>query len=171
MSPSKTAVLIIAHGSPALDTPIELRREYRKLRAQVDKSDRERTREQDLEAQIRRWPRTGDNDPYQQGTEALTAQLQAALGQTPVVAAYNEFCSPSVEEALGHLRQRGVNRVEVLSTMVTPGGGHSERDIPAALEACRRKFPNLQLVYRWPYDLRLVAQLLKDHLQSDAPPS
>lgn len=118
----------------------------------------------DLESQIRDWPRTGDNDPYRAGTERLAEQLRAQLGGVVVLAAYNEFCAPSVDQAVAELEAKGVRHVEVLSTMVTPGGGHSEEDIPAALERCRREFPEVELTYRWPYDLSKVAGLLREHL-------
>jgi sirohydrochlorin cobaltochelatase len=166
MTHDKRAVLIVAHGSPARDTPMELRRELRRLHAKQDKSPDELEREREVELEIRRWPRTGDNDPYHRGTETLAKELSILLGDTPVVAAYNEFCTPDVDEAVANLVAQGVRRVEVLSTMVTPGGGHSERDIPGALEACRAKFPDVEFEYRWPYDLKLVAQLLAKHLRT-----
>ena len=165
MADAKRAVLIVAHGSPATDTPIELRRELRRLHAKQHKSEAERSREREVELQIRRWPRTGDNDPYQRGTEALATELGALLAGVPVVAAYNEFCVPDVPDAVKSLVDQGVRHIDVLSTMVTPGGGHSERDIPAALTVCRAQFPEVEFEYRWPYDLRLVAALFARHLK------
>jgi len=166
MTDEKRAVLIVAHGSPATDTPMELRRELRQLHVKQDKSPEELEREREVELAIRRWPRTRDNDPYHRGTETLAEELSLLLGDTPVVAAYNEFCTPDVDEAVHGLVARGVRHIEVLSTMVTPGGGHSERDIPRALEACRARFPDVEFEYRWPYDLKLVAQLLAKHLRT-----
>ena len=161
----KRGVLIVAHGSPARDTPAELRRELRELHVKRDKSETEIAREREVQHAIRHWPRTRENDPYHAGTESLAAELAALLGDTPVVAAYNEFCTPDVEEAVAGLVARGVRRIEVLSTMVTPGGGHSEQDIPARLAACRERFPGVEFAYRWPYDLKQVARLLALHLQ------
>lgn len=143
---------------------MELRRELRQLRAKQHKSGAEIAREREVEQQIRRWPRSGDNDPYHRGTEALASELRALMGGIPVVAAYNEFCTPDVPDAVKSLVDQGVHHIDVLSTMVTPGGGHSERDIPTALTACREQFPEVEFEYRWPYDLRLVAELLAKHL-------
>jgi sirohydrochlorin cobaltochelatase len=165
MSDVKRAVLVVAHGSPARDLPEALKRERRKLKAKDGKSREELEFEVELEDQIRRWPRNLDNDPYARGTEQLVAQLAALLGDVPVLAAYNEFATPNVEEAVGQLADQGVERIDVLSTMVTPGGGHSEKDIPEALARCRRRFPKLELVYRWPYDLAKVATILAAQLE------
>jgi sirohydrochlorin cobaltochelatase len=136
----------------------------RQLHAKQGKSAAEIAREREVELQIRRWPRTQDNDPYHRGTETLAAELRTLLVDTKVVAAYNEFCTPDVDEAVAGLVAQGVGHVDVLSTMVTPGGGHSERDIPAALARCREAFPAVKFEYHWPYDLKLVAQLLAEHL-------
>ena len=164
MGEARRAVLLVAHGSPARDLPRALLREMRQLHVSADKSPDDVERERELDHQIRHWPRTAESDPYRAGTEALVKELQAALGDTPVSAAYNEFCAPSIEEAVADLARAGFARVDVFSTMMTPGGGHSERDIPAALALCRQRFPKLELHYRWPYDLSLVAGVIKEHL-------
>jgi len=160
----KHAVLLIAHGSPAKDMPRALLAELRALHKQSDKSDAEREREHEVERQIRAWPRNENNDPYGRGTQALVHELRALLDGVQVVAAYNEFSAPSIEVAIAQLVADGVNEVDVLTTMMTPGGGHSEHDIPEALARCRERFTDLTLTYRWPFDPKLVAQLLQRHL-------
>ncbi len=166
MSERKRAVLVVAHGSPARDLPDDLKRERRVLRAKHEKTDADLQRERELEHEIRHWPRNLENDPYSRGTEELVARLAALLDGVPVMAAYNEFAAPNVEEAVAQLAQRGVERVDVLSSMLTPGGGHSEVDIPEALARCRERYPDIELVYRWPYDLSQVATVLAAQLQS-----
>ena len=47
---------------------------------------------------------------------------------------------------------------------VTPGGVHSERDIPRALDDVRRAHPGVPIDYRWPFDLASVAELLASHI-------
>jgi sirohydrochlorin cobaltochelatase len=156
--------LLVAHGSPARDLPRELLRELRQLNAKPDRSAADEARAQELEHTVRHWPRTGDNDPYRAGTEELVAELRLLMGDVPVLAAYNEFCAPSIVDAVEQLCRSGVTHVDVFSTMMTPGGGHSEHDVPEALATCRQRFPGVELQYRWPYQLARVAKLLKDHL-------
>ncbi len=164
MSAEKRAVLLIAHGSPARDVPRELLREMRLLNAKTDKSPADVARAQQLEQQMRQWPRTEDNDPYRTGTERLVTELRALMDDVPVMAAYNEFCAPDILGAMQELVDAGASHIDVFSTMMTPGGGHSERDIPEALAMCRARFPSVELKYRWPYQLDLVAQMIRAHL-------
>ena len=49
--------------------------------------------------------------------------------------------------------------------MFTPGGSHSEVEIPEALATLRRKHPEIILRYAWPFDLDRVAGLMADQLQ------
>ena len=113
---------------------------------------------------IREWPRTPANDPYQAGVEHLAAALRARLGGARLAIAYNEFCAPSLEEAVDRLVADGVDDVTVVPTMLTPGGSHSEVEIPAALEALRARHPQLTLRYAWPVDVALLADMLAAHL-------
>lgn len=165
MNAQSNAVLLIAHGSPATDIPRSMLATLRQLRGLKEPSAEEVARADEQEEKIRNWPRTANNDPYQEGTEALVEALRKQLGTTPVVAAYNEFCAPSTEQAVAQLAASGVTHISVFSTMMTPGGGHSERDIPEALAQCRKKFPGVELEYVWPYDLNLVASVIGAQLK------
>ena len=60
--------------------------------------------------------------------------------------------------------RQGATRVVVLPTMMTPGGVHSEIDIPRALDEVRRVNPGVTVEYRWPFDLTSVAELLASHV-------
>ena len=48
--------------------------------------------------------------------------------------------------------------------MVTPGGSHSELEIPEILDALRRQHPEIHLNYAWPFDLEKLADMLVSHL-------
>ena len=50
-----------------------------------------------LDEKIRAWPRNPNNDPYKFAVEELATNLANTLG-LDVLTAYNEFCSPSLEE-------------------------------------------------------------------------
>jgi sirohydrochlorin cobaltochelatase len=118
----------------------------------------------ELDAQIRDWPRRADNDPYKRGLEQLAAALRPLLPTELFAVGYNEFCRPSIPEAVEGLIARGAMRILAIPTMLTPGGVHSEVDIPRALEALRRSHPGVRIEYAWPFDLREVATLLAAHL-------
>ena len=51
--------------------------------------------------------------------------------------AYNEFCYPSIEQAADVLAEKDITEVILITTMITPGGSHSEREIPEEVEALR----------------------------------
>jgi sirohydrochlorin ferrochelatase len=42
--------------------------------------------------------------------------------------------------------------------MVTRGGEHSERDIPEAVQAAEKQYPDVEFRYVWPLDLQAVAE-------------
>jgi sirohydrochlorin cobaltochelatase len=113
-------------------------------------------REQNLETRIRQWPRTPETDPYQSGLEAVAAQLRANLGEVLFAVAYNEFCAPTLEESVEELIKKGATHIIVTTTMFTPGGSHSEVEIPEILGHLRPLPPGIQLRYAWPFDLDIV---------------
>jgi sirohydrochlorin cobaltochelatase len=121
--------------------------------------------ELELEQHLRRWPRTPENDPYQAGLEALAAHWRGRLKDVYFALAYNEFCAPTLEEAVDEVVGAGASQVTIVPTMFTPGGSHSEIEIPAAIEALTARHPHVRLRYAWPFDLDLIAGMLTEHLQ------
>ena len=120
----------------------------------------------ELDAQIREWPRDAGNDPYKVGLEQVADALRPLLPSALVAVGYNEFCRPSIPEAIDHVIRQGATRVVVLSSMLTPGGVHAEQDIPQALAAIRRAHPTVSIQYVWPFDVRHVAALLAQHVHN-----
>lgn len=163
-SSDRLGVVLIGHGAPATDCPPQLIGELMSLewRAHAPPSSAPALaqRAATLDAQIRDWPRHGGNDPYKAGLERLGDVLRPLLPTELFVIGYNEFCRPSIPEAIDDVIRRGATRVVVLPTMMTPGGVHSEQDIPRALEAVRRTHPHVTIEYLWPFDLQQVAALL-----------
>jgi len=78
--------------------------------------------------------------------------------------AYNEFCAPTVEEAVEGLIKQGAETIVVVSSMFTPGGSHAEIEIPESLERLRAKYPRVPIHYAWPFDLSMIAGMLVSHL-------
>jgi sirohydrochlorin cobaltochelatase len=120
--------------------------------------------ELELDSKIRRWPRTPETDPYQSGLEAVATQLRANLGEVLFAVAYNEFCAPKLEESVEELIKKGATYITVTTTMFTPGGSHSEVEIPGILEQLRKQYPDIVLRYAWPFDLLMVAKLLQEQV-------
>jgi sirohydrochlorin ferrochelatase len=48
--------------------------------------------------------------------------------------------------------------------MVTPGGGHSEEDIPALVKQAQARHPEVPIVYAWPFDASKTAQFLAEQI-------
>ena len=155
-------VILVGHGAPPRDAPRELVSKLKSLEAQrrarkQPMGDEERV----LDERIRAWPRTAENDPYREGVERLADALRARLGhRDEVVVAYDEFCAPSLEDAIATAARAGVTQITIVPTMLTPGGVHSEEEIPEVIEAMRAELPSLEIVYAWPFDLDAVAGLL-----------
>ena len=168
-SESKTAVVLIGHGAPATDCPPHLIGELMALEwhgsQPSDGHHRSQGRAAALDAKIREWPRHDGNDPYKAGLERLAAALRPLLPTKLFAIGYNEFCRPTIAEAIDEVICQGAARVVVLPTMLTPGGVHSERDIPRALDDVRRAHPDVAIEYLWPFDLASVAELLASHVQ------
>jgi sirohydrochlorin cobaltochelatase len=60
---------------------------------------------------------------------------------------------------------QGATHITVITTMFTPGGSHSEIEIPEILDQLRPRHPNVDLRYAWPFDLQLVARTLAEQLR------
>ena len=165
----RIAVVLIGHGAPATDCPLELVGELMGLewRGNSLPSDQARLlheRSRQLDAKIRDWPRHDGNDPYKVGLERLAEALRPLLPTRLFAIGYNEFCRPSIPEAVEQIIRQGATQVFVIPSMLTPGGIHSEIDIPRALEEVRKLHPAVSIEYVWPFDLKKVAGLLALHL-------
>lgn len=164
----KIGVVLIGHGAPATDCPPALVGELMSLEWRGNSHPHgvgaAGARAAELDAKIRDWPRHAGNDPYQVGLEQVAERLKPLL-PTPLFAiGYNEFCRPSIPEVVEQVISQGARRVLVIPSMLTPGGVHSEVDIPRTLEEVSRKHPDVSIEYVWPFDLNEVAQLLASHL-------
>ena len=159
-------VILVGHGAIPKDYPRELVTKLKTLEARRRANGAEPTAEElDLDRRIRQWPRTAENDPYQAGLEALSAHLKALLHGEHFAIAYNEFCAPTVEEAVEQMSQAGITAITVVPSMLTPGGSHSEIEIPESLERLRVRYPHIDVRYAWPFDLPTVATMLATQLQ------
>jgi sirohydrochlorin cobaltochelatase len=122
----------------------------------------------DLDRTIRHWPRNAETDPYQAGLQTIASALQPLLDDALFGIAYNEYCTPTLEEAVGDLIRLGATDITVITTMFTPGGSHSEVEIPEILDQLRLRHPSVELRYAWPFDVTLIAHTLAAQLRCHA---
>ena len=166
MTTEKRGVVLVGHGGIPKDCPQELVTRLKRLEAQRRAAKQPPSIEEiELDTKIRRWPRTATTDPYQSGLEAVGAVLRPHLNGELFGLAYNEFCAPTLEEAVEDLVHQGATSITVLTTMFAPGGSHSEVEIPEILDHLRPKYPAVALRYAWPFDLQLIARTLTDQLR------
>ncbi|MGQ0811310.1 MAG: sirohydrochlorin chelatase [Nitrospiraceae bacterium] len=166
MATGVRGVILVGHGGIPKDCPQELVMKLKRLESQRRAAGKPPSEEEiEVDTKIRRWPRTAATDPYQAGLEAVAGQLRTQLDGTLFAVAYNEFCAPTLEESVEELIKKGATHITVTTTMFTPGGSHSEIEIPETLEHLRKQYPDIALRYAWPFDLNLVAKTLAEQIQ------
>jgi sirohydrochlorin cobaltochelatase len=158
-------VILVGHGGIPKDCPQDFVTRLKRLEAQRRTAKLPPSQEEiELGTKIRHWPRTSATDPYQSGLETVAAQLRARLDGVLFAVAFNEFCAPTLEESVEELIKKGATHITVTTTMFTPGGSHSEIEIPEILEQLRKQYPKVVLCYAWPFDLQLVANTLAEQI-------
>jgi sirohydrochlorin ferrochelatase len=160
----KTIVILAMHGSPPKDFPPRELGEFFGLHARMESAPRSmdaasRERYAELDHKIRSWKRTPENDPFYAGSLALAGKLAETSGMETRLA-FNEFCDPALDEAVRQAVAEGASRIVVVTPMMTAGGEHAEREIPAELERMRGEFPGIDLLYAWPFASQDVAAFL-----------
>ena len=161
----KKGIILVGHGGIPKGYPADEVSKLKRLEAQRRAAGQPMSVEElKLDTKIRTWPRTPETDPYQAGLEALGAEMKPMVNGALFSLAYNEFCGPTLEQAVEDLIQKGAQSITVVSTMFTPGGSHSEYEIPEELEELRHKHPGVTLNYAWPYNLAHVSKMLVEHI-------
>jgi sirohydrochlorin cobaltochelatase len=164
-----TVVVLAMHGAPPSDFPRAEAAEFFSLHSRLnhatgpDKEEMER-RYTELEARMRAWPRTAQNDPYYAAAQALAAELGPAADAT-IEVGFNEFCNPTLDEALDSAMTSNPDRVVVVTPMMTRGGGHSEVDIPQAVNRAKERHPGAPIVFAWPFAVPSIAQFLASQIK------
>ena len=156
------------HGTPPRDFPGQELAEFFRLHslANAGKSSNQelpQDRYAFLDNKMRNWPRSKQNDPFHAASQELAAHIREVSG-CEVMVGYNEFCAPSLDEALQSAIDKGATKVIVATTMMTRGSGHTEKDIPVKIEEFRKHCPKIEVVYAWPFDIVQVARFLSEHI-------
>ncbi len=169
MSVIKKGIVLVGHGGIPKDYPADLVSKLKRLEAQRRAAGQPMSAEElELDTKIRTWPRSPETDPYQAGLEALGAQMKPMVNGALFSLAYNEFCGPTLAEAVEDLITQGAQSITIVSTMFTPGGSHSEYEIPRELEKLREQHLDVTLHYAWPYNLTQVSKMLVEHINQFA---
>lgn len=166
----KTAIVLVMHGVPPRDYPAREIAEFMALHSRLEHGGfppHERpaaaARFAEMDQRIRNWPRHAENDAFFVASQELAAELGKASG-CAVVLGFNEFCAPALPEALDRAAA-GVERVVVITPMLTPGGEHAEVEIPEQVEEARGRHPGVAFAYAWPYAMSDVAAFLTERLR------
>jgi len=161
-----TVIVLAMHGAPPNDFPQRELSDYFRLHAEIEAgshhggaSEEIESRYAILDTKMRAWPRNNRNDPFHAGSFALATELERQTNRR-VLVGFNEFCAPSLEEAFERAREAGALRVVVITPMMTAGGSHAELDIPLAIKNAQTRFPDIEIIYAWPFERREVASFL-----------
>lgn len=148
----KVSVIIVGHGGPARDFP--------KLKEYFRTHDSRTPEAEKLEDELVHWPRNENNDAYWAGFTKVVNEFKKVNNFHSVHFAFNEMCSPTVEEALTEALKDNPDVIVLTSIMLTPGGVHSEKDIPKSVEKFQKANPGVKIIYAWPYNLGDISKLL-----------
>jgi sirohydrochlorin cobaltochelatase len=164
----RSVIVLAMHGVPPRDFPREELAEFFGLHSQLAHGSRrgapeKQKRFEELEAKLRNWPRSLENDPFFAASQKLASHLSQASGKE-VFVGFNEFCAPSLDEAFDRAVEEGADRVMVITPMMTRGGEHSEIDIPEAIERGKKRHPQVHFIYAWPFPESAIAQFLAERL-------
>jgi sirohydrochlorin cobaltochelatase len=167
------AVVLAAHGAPPTDYP-RFRVGMLMMLEYAPKALRRvcflRAWHESLVREVTMWPRTADNDPYKAAVDELAAGVSSRLGHR-VLAGYNEFCAPTIADAIDQVITDGAERVFVLPTMLLRGNTHTESEIQNAVLEARGRHPEARIEYAWPFEqdrmVSLFAGQVLSHLEAE----
>jgi sirohydrochlorin ferrochelatase len=159
----RVGLILVGHGEPPRDLPRHTIRKYFEL------LEKRRTEEEDklfqrLEEEIVNRQRTPENDPYFYGLVAVAEELKRLQRFKQVWVAFNEFCRPTLLEALREACESEVDVIVVATVMLTRGGHHSEEEIPSTIEQAKT-FCKKPIIYVWPIDPTDFAQFLLSQVE------
>ncbi len=167
----KETIVLVMHGVPPRDFPPREIAELMGLQNRLEhgavpphERPAAQARFEELDAKVRGWPRHAENDTFYMASQELAAELGAATGRE-VILAFNEFCAPAVPAALDAAAAGGAERVVVITPMLTPGGEHSEVEIPAQVDEAHVRHQGVEFAYAWPYAMADVAAFLARRIE------
>jgi sirohydrochlorin cobaltochelatase len=169
----KVVIVLAMHGEPPNDFPRDEFASFFALHARLHYAGAEidedlHHRYAALDAKMRAWPRTAGNDPFYDASQKMAKQLRETTG-LEVVVGFNEFCAPTLQQAIEEAVVRKATNIVVTTPMLTPGGIHAQFQIPAIVKEAQQEHPELSIRYAWPFDLSEVAQFLAKRIYQESP--
>jgi len=87
----------------------------------------------------------GSRDPeWAEPFRQVCQRVQASRPEYPITLAFLEQMSPTLEEAIASLAERGASAITVFPLFMAQGG-HLKHDIPRILEAIRATYPHVPI--------------------------
>jgi len=165
----KTIIVLAMHGMPPKDFPKDEMAEFFSMYARLDHAAPEeqaelKRRYAELDAKMRSWPRTPENDPFYAGAQEISQHLSQEFGYE-VIVGFNEFCAPDLDDALEQAIEQGAEKIIVITPMMTRGGEHSELDIPATIRRVQGQHPEIPIIYVWPFEASEVGKFLSSQIK------
>jgi sirohydrochlorin cobaltochelatase len=165
----KIVIVLAMHGMPPNDFPQKETLDYFMLHSRLENMPglpppQMQQQYERLDSKMRNWPRTKENDQYHLTSNEIATVLSNQTGYS-VVVGFNEFCSPSLDEAFDEAMQLNPERIIVVTPMMTQGGEHSEKDIPEAIERAKKKNSAIKFSYVWPFDISKIAAFLAEQIK------
>ena len=159
------------HGMPPADFPQKETLDYFMLHSRLENMPgpqppppQMQQQFEELDNKMRNWPRTQKNDLYSYTSHELAEVLSNQTGHS-VVVGFNEFCSPSLDDAFEEAIKQNPDKIIVVTPMMTQGGEHSEKDIPEAIERAKKKNPNINYSFVWPFNNSKIAAFLAEQIK------
>jgi sirohydrochlorin cobaltochelatase len=156
-------LILVAHGQFPKDVPNEISNKYFSLMSKR-RNEEEEKEFKELEKSILEWPRNEENDPYWYNVKRLAEELKKKSKFKEVRISFLEFCAPLFSEVLEKACKEDYDRIFVVSTMFTPGGIHSEKDIPEVIEEMKKKY-NKNIIYVWPFKIEDIAEFILKYIE------
>ena len=165
----KTVIVLAMHGAPPRDFPEREMGEFFGLHARLEHATGPELaglerRYAELEAKMRAWPRTPENDRFWAASHELADDLTRIVG-AEVIVGFNEFCGPDLDEALEKAIAGDADQIVVVTPMMMRGGQHAEVDIPAAISRVQERHPSVSISFVWPFDSVEVADFLAEQVR------
>jgi len=165
----KIVIVLAMHGMPPNDFPQKETLDYFMLHSRLENMPgppppNMQQQFEELDRKMRNWPRTQENDLYSYTSKKL-AEVLSVQTSYRVVVGFNEFCSPSLDEAFEEALQLNPDKIIVVTPMMTQGGEHSEKDIPEAIERAKKKKPHISFSYVWPFNISKIATFLAEQIK------
>ncbi|NHJ19898.1 MAG: hypothetical protein EAX91_03055 [Candidatus Lokiarchaeota archaeon] len=166
----KTIIVLAMHGMPPNNFPQKETLDYFMLHSRLENMPgppplQMQQQFEELDRKMRNWPRTQENDPYSFASREMAENLSNQTGYG-VVVGFNEFCSPSLDEAFEEAVKFNPEKIIVITPMMTRGGEHSEKDIPEAIERAKKKNPSIEFSYVWPFNVNNIVKFLAEQIKT-----